>query len=507
MRPVVETSSGKLRGREQDGVVSFKGIPFARPPVGALRWLPPESPEPWTGERDATAFGASAMQRALPGGLGDLIGIPSVTPSEDCLTLNVWTPELRAASGGRPVMVWIHGGGNIVGSGSQPRVNGEHLARRGDVVVVTIHYRLGSFGFLHAPELGASGNEALLDQVAALRWVRREIGAFGGDPSCVTVFGQSAGGFDIAQLMALRAAAGCFDRAVPMSGSLVALRPRELAAAATERFVERFGGLEKLRAVPAEEILAYQLELTGDRVGTSLRFGPVLDGEVIREDAAVGIGAGRHTRGMPLMIGHTRDEFALFTAHDPSVAELDDAGLVERGRGLFGPSTERAVEVYRKAREARGESTAPPGVWNAMMTDAMFRIPAIRTAELHTQHTPQTWMYRFDYESPALEGRLGACHSLDIPFIWGTTGVEKMVPFCGKGPAVESLSERMMATYLAFARNGDPANATLPEWPRYDAERRATLRLGPEAEVEDAPQDEERRFWSALRSERAGEGR
>ena len=198
---VIETSYGCVRGANEGSVHVFRGIPFAKPPVGDLRWRAPVPPDPWAGTRDALEFGPCAVQSTIPGDVGELIGIATHEVSEDCLYLNVWTPKPDDAR--RPVMVWIHGGGNTLGAGSQPRVNGEHLARVGDVVVVTLNYRLGALGFLYAPELGATGNEALLDQVAALRWVRSEIGAFGGDPDNVTVFGQSAGGFDIAQLMAM----------------------------------------------------------------------------------------------------------------------------------------------------------------------------------------------------------------------------------------------------------------------------------------------------------------
>ncbi len=497
MSPVAETSSGKLRGSTENGVVSFKGIPFARPPVGELRWRPPQPVEPWSGERAAQQFGRSALQRPLPGGIGDLIGIPGEPTDEDCLYLNVWTPGLDASR--RPVMVWIHGGGNVVGSGSQPRINGEHLARRGDVVIVTLNYRLGAFGFLHAPELGASGNEALLDQVAALRWVRREIAHFGGDAGNVTVFGQSAGGFDIAQLLAMPAAAGCFDKAVPMSGSLMPQVPVKEAGEATARFAERFGGLPKLRGVPAEELLEFQLELTQGQLAGSVRFGPTLDGDFIRQDAAVPIGAGSQTAGMPLMIGNTRDESALFVVGTPELSDLDEAGLRKRAQRLFGELTDNAVEVYRNARAARGQSTAPIDILVAMLTDQTFRIPATRTAELHVSHTPRTWMYLFEYESPAQSGRLGSCHSLDIPFVWGTYSVENMKRFCGEGAVARELSERMMDTYLAFARTGNPSSESLPPWPKYDASERATMHLGEKCYVERAPMEEERQLWASLR--------
>ncbi len=269
-------------------------------------------------------------------------------------------------------MVWIHGGGNVVGSSAQPRFNGEYFVQRGGIVLVTINYRLGAFGFLHAPQIGASGNEALLDQIAALRWVRKEIRKFGGNPSDVTVFGQSAGGFDIAQLMGMEAAAGCFDRAIPMSGSLSPQIPRDEAAATSARFAEKFGGYAALQAAPAQQILDLQTELTGTTQGAAVRFGPVLDGEVIRADAADAIGVGTYTKGMPLLIGTARDEWGLWTGMDPAMQQLDEAALLKLAKRPFGTRAEEGIEVYRRARAIRGESIKPVALWRAIMTDSVF---------------------------------------------------------------------------------------------------------------------------------------
>lgn len=252
-------------------------------------------------------------------------------------------------------MVWIHGGGNTVGSGTQPRINGEHLARRGDVVVVTLNYRLGAFGFLHMPEIGATGNETLLDQVAGLRWVRDEIANFGGDPNNVTVFGQSAGGFDIVQLMAMPAAAGCFDKVIPMSGSLLSQIPADESAAVAARYREHFAVDDSaaLRDVPAESILELQQELS------DLRWGPVLDGDLIKEDAAGPIGRGDHTQGMPLLIGNCRDEWNLFTATNEAYASFDDARLLDETRAKFGERSEEGLAVYREPRAANPSNPSP----------------------------------------------------------------------------------------------------------------------------------------------------
>ena len=486
---VVEVSSGRLRGAEQGGVHVFKGIPFAKPPVGELRWRPPAPPEPWPGVRDALAFGACAVQSTIPGDIGELIGIATGETSEDCLYLNVWTP---AADGGRrPVMVWIHGGGNTVGAGSQPRVNGEHLARRGDVVVVTVNYRLGALGFLHAPELGATGNEALLDQVAALRWVRAEIGAFGGDPGNVTVFGQSAGGFDIAQLMAMPAAAGCFDKAVPMSGSLTAQVDAASAHATATALAKAFGGFDALRSVPATAIHGLQAKIP------DARWAPARDGEVLADVLA----SGRFTRGMPLMIGHTRDESTLFTVFNPRLAGLDRAALVELAREPFADRAADAVACYEEDRRAAGLRAEPLDIWAAIATDRMFRLPAIRTAECHLAHGSPVWMYRFDRESPARGGVLQACHSLDIPFVWGTYALADMRRFCGTGEAVARLSDRVMASYLAFARHGDPNAEGMADWPAYDTDARPTMLFDDDVRTSNAPLDAIREFWLATNQE------
>ena len=496
--PKVRMSYGTIRGFMSGDVYCFRGVPYAAPPVGDLRFRAPQPPTPWTGERECFEFGPSAMQGSL-GAMGEMIGIAAGPIDEDCLTLNVWTSGLTDDE--RPVMVWIHGGGNVVGSSAQPRFNGDYFVHRGNFVLVTINYRLGAFGFLHAPALGATGNEGLLDQIAALRWVRKEIRKFGGDPKQVTVFGQSAGGMDIAQLMAMEQAAGCFDRAILMSGSLAPQIPRDDAAEVSARFVARFGGYAALRAAPANAILEYQRELTAGQPGGAGRFGPVRDGVVIREDASVAIGAGRYTQGMPLLIGTTRDEWGLWTAMDPRLQALDEAGLETLVRGPFGDRARDGIEVYRSERARRGEDVSPTALWRAIMTDAMFRIPAIRTAELHSQHTRDTYAYLFEYPSPALDGKLGACHSLDVPFVFGTTHVGDLKRFCGDEYLVRCLSEVIHDSWGSFGACGTPSNV-MYDWPRYDAAQRLTMRLSMHAYVESAPMEPERIFWQSISERR-----
>ena len=483
---IVETSYGKVSGLDQDGLRVFLGIPFAQPPVGDRRWLAPVPPEPWNGAREAKDFGPCAIQSTIPGAVGELIGIATGETSEDCLYLNVWTPGCD--SNKRPVMVWIHGGGNTVGSGSQPRVDGRKLASTGDMVVVTLNYRLGALGFLHAPELGGTGNEALLDQVAGLRWVKENIEAFGGDSANVTVFGQSAGGFDIAQLMAMPAAAGSFDKAIPMSGSLTNQVNSEAALQTAQALADQCGGFDKLRSIPADQILLLQSQISG------ARWGPVRDGVVIKEDAAEVLARGEYTRDMNLMIGHTRDESTLFTIFNREFADMDDAQLQRLLESSVGDHATEILQRYEADRTEENLSMEPIEVWSAVSTDRMFRIPAIRTADAHRQHTPNVWMYRFDWESPAQDGRLHACHSLDIPFVWGTYDIERMKRFCGVGDRVARLSDRLMHAYVAFAHTGNPNHDGIPAWPRY-AESRSTMRFDEDISPSDAPMDATREFW------------
>ena len=306
----------------------FRGIPFARPPVGNLRFRPPEAPEPWTGVRSAREFGASAQQ-------GDLFlhagGWDVGKRDEDCLYLNVTTPGADAAR--RPVLFWIHGGIYIVGSGSQSLYDAETLVQRGDVVVVTINYRLGAFGFLHlndllGEEFGASGNAGTLDQLAALRWVRDNIEAFGGDPANVTIFGESAGGMSVATLMGMPSAAGLFRRAIPQSGAAHAVSTRERATQIATGLLDELGialgDATRLREISAGEILAARDELSGTAVGGGdgiMDYQPVVDGDALPQPPIEAIRAGS-SANIDMLIGTTRDEWNLFSALDPNQAHI-----------------------------------------------------------------------------------------------------------------------------------------------------------------------------------------
>jgi para-nitrobenzyl esterase len=505
MEPSVETSNGPVRGVREDDLAIFRGIPYARPPIGELRFRPPEPAAAWTILRDASAFGPTCPQPLDM--VSSMLGFETQPANEDCLTVNVWTP---ATDGGRrPVLVWIHGGAFVVGSGSRRLTDAAALARRGDVVVVSCNYRLGAFGFLYLGERGGDGlgavpNVGLLDQVAALEWVQREIAAFGGDPDNVTVFGESAGAVSVASLLAMPRAAGLFRRAILQSGSanLVAppARATQIADAVLRQLRIEPDTLGDLRRVPAERLLEAQIRvLMAPPKGVGgLPFQPVIDGEALPSDPFERIRAGG-AREVAMLIGTTLDEMRLFDLMDPKARELDEAALLRRCEHTLDPvQAGRALALYREQRRTRGASVSPPDLWTAVESDRLMRAPAMRLAELQAVVQPAVYAFLFTWASPYLDGRLGSCHALDIPFVFGTLDNPLIQPFAGSGPDAQRLAHQMQDAWIAFARVGDPSHAGLPGWPRYEPTRRATMLLGRECGVVEAPYDEERAFWETI---------
>lgn len=508
MGPIVETRQGRLRGESRDGVLAFRGIPYARPPVGPRRWRAPEPPEPWAGVRDATRFGAAAPQVASP--LSTLLGVEEAF-AEDCLFLNVWTPSLEG--GGRPVLVWIHGGSFRMGSGSWPVYDGSRLAREGDAVVVTFNYRLGALGFLGLPEsdggeLPGLGNWGLLDQIAALEWVRDHAAAFGGDPRRVTAFGESAGAMSLGTLLTLPRARGLADRAILQSGAAHNAHDAADGARVTAAFLEEVGleraDLARLRDLPVDAVLAAQTRVTARlaRELPGLVFQPLVDGRVVPR-APIDAWRSGDAADLPILVGTNLDEWKLFGLADPKARLLDDEGLLRRmRRGLPGedaagrPRAEAVVETYRMARAGRA-STEPAELWFAIQSDRWFRHPAMSLAENHACRGREAWAYLFTWPSPALGGVLGACHALEIPFVFGGVEDERAARFAGSGSATRELSRRMREAWLAFARGGPPESEGLA-WPRYDAGARETMRLGETCESERAPLELERAFWDRV---------
>jgi para-nitrobenzyl esterase len=500
------TSLGKLRGALDGGVVAFRGIPYAQPPIGPLRFAPPARPRGWSGTRSAERFGPAPMQTEPPLGRR-LIG----ETDEDCLSLNVWTPAPDGRR--RPVLAWLHGGGFMIGAGSHPVSNGAALARRGDVVVVTINYRLGLFGYLRGIDvcgeaLPSTGNEGLLDQLAALTWIKEEIAAFGGDPANVTVFGSSAGALSIGLMLAMPRARGLFQKAIMQSA------PAFGNTWGTARVMEAILadlGLDSneagcLRDLPVAQLLDIQTRLTPRSVGVD--YGPVADGTDLPADPDAAIASGS-AAGISLLVGTNLEEYKFFRKMDSAVESLTDETLLAR---LADPRTTAeardhltvdpadAVALYRRERASRGENTAAPELWFAIMTDRHFRVPGMRIAELHATHTPATYSYLFTWESPGWDGTRGASHEVNTPFVFGTYDLPDARGVVTPSAAVERLSLQMQDAWVAFARTGSPHTAALPDWEPYTAGRRSTMLLGTSCHAVDAPYETERRFWADART-------
>jgi para-nitrobenzyl esterase len=512
-RPRLETRSGILEGRLEAGVRVFRGVPFAAPPVGARRWAAPARERPWPGARDASRPGPAAPQR--PSVLMRMLGMENLAQDEDCLTLNVWTPADPGAPdadrGKRPILVWLHGGAFTAGSGSMSVFDGGPLARRGDVLVVTPNYRLGVLGFgvlpalLDAGETGA--NFGLLDQIAALGWVREHAERLGGDPDQVTLFGESAGAMSIGALLAAPAARGLFQRAILQSGAAHNVSCRDDGLRVAELFASALdapgGRLDPaaLRALPVEALLAGQQQVADQswRHVEGLAFQPVCEGAAAgavlpRQPLAV-LGSG-DAGEVSLLAGTNLDEWRLFALADTRLATADDEGLVRRllrnpvrGVAAMEPFARHLVAGYRAAREARGPTTSAE-IWLALQGDRAFRMPAIRLLE-RAQPGPD-FAYLFTWASPALDGRLGACHALEVPFVFGTVADPATASLVGAGPAAARLSARMQEAWIAFARSGDPG------WPAYDETKRTTAILGAECAIESDPFGAERRLWDGV---------
>jgi para-nitrobenzyl esterase len=490
---IVETTTGSVQGRVKDGISDFRGIPYAASPVGELRFRPPQPMEPWTGVRDATRFGPMAPQNQ--GVMEQMFGAPPQPMDEDCLTLNVWTPACDDAK--RPVMVWIHGGAFLYGTGATPWYDGRSFARD-DVVLVTINYRLGAFGFLH---VDGQGNNGILDQVAALEWVRDNIAAFGGDPGNVTVFGESAGAMSVGTLLGLPAAKGMFVKAIPESGAAHAARTPEQAERIVKELLLELGidsgpaAVDRLRDLPAATVLEAQAKVVEGRLDGGLAFAPVVDGVVLPEAPIDAIGKGQ-AAGVRVLIGTTREEWRLFTMIDPTIANLDDAGAAKR-IAAFVQAPSRGADVVAHYRATRPGASISE-VWSDVGTDMVFRIPAVRLAEKQSALGNDVYMYRFDYATPVFGGVLGACHALEIPFVFESlgAGTEMFV-----GPITDdlhTLARRMHESWVAFARTGRPEADGLPEWPRYTAQQRATMLFDLEPSVVEDPGAEDREVWAGL---------
>ena len=499
MSIITQTTYGAVEGEQRPGHVAFRGIPYAAPPIGSRRFAAPEPPEPWASVRPARAFGASAIQgEAFAPGAG-----AEGPTSEDCLYLNVFTPG--ADQRRRPVLVFVHGGGFIVGSSSSPLYDGGRLAEFGDQVVVTFNYRLGALGYLCLGEAGArwglAANAGILDQVFALCWVKDNIERFGGDPTNVTVFGESAGGSSVILMMAMPAAAGLFARAIAQSPAMsLNLAEPETAVQYGEELLAALeiplADSSRLRDLPAAAIRAAQVGVRG-RPGDWLGFFPVLDPVTLPESPQTAFAAGRGAR-VPLISGSNRDEWNLFDLpsreDEERAIDLQETLCAKGFPHHAADRLPRLLEIYRKSRVEKGLPHHDAALLRAVLGDLRFRLPSVRTAELHSAQGLPTYSYFFNYSSPGLHGTLGACHALELPFVFGTLDAPMQDRFAGTGPAVQALSADMMRAWSSFARSGSPGD----DWPEFDAVRRITRVFDTPSRVEEAPFDEERAAWDGI---------
>jgi para-nitrobenzyl esterase len=512
LSPVVEIASGKLRGAHAAGVHAFKGVPYGAASDGRNRFMPPQPPLPWPGIRDALAYAGHAPQspnrpKRRPE-LETILGPADTTPEgEDCLTLNIWTPGL-GDGGKRPVMVWLHGGAFAYGSGNRAVTDGANLARRGDVVVVSVNHRLNIFGHLHladivGPAWGHSGNAGALDLVAALRWVHDSIEQFGGDPGNVTIFGESGGGGKVSVLLAMPAARGLFQRAIIQSGAAIRVSTRERASALAEAVFKELGlgrgECEKLQTLPAKRLLA-AIAPASRAVGRTewpllerYDFGPVVDGSDLPQHPCEP-GAPEIADDIPLMIGGTREESAFFLADDDAVwnGALSEEELRQRIAAVAGAETDDLLAAYRAAMP----QASPGDRLIAALTGSNFWIRSVLLAERYAARPrPPIYMYSLDWQSPVHGGRLKAHHAMDLPFVFDNADV----PDTPAGAAgARDLAARISATWVAFARNGTPDHPGIPPWPRYTNQDRATMILDASCRVVHDPNRDMRLLWSRV---------
>jgi para-nitrobenzyl esterase len=498
---VVAIASGRVRGYTRNGVHAFKGIPYAESTAGANRFMPPVQVKPWGGVRSCMHYGYVSPQPPRAGWKNDEESFMFLwddgIQGEDCLRVNVWTSTLDS-NAKRPVMIWLHGGGFVAGSGQELRAyDGESLARRGDVVIVSLNHRLGAIGFFDLSDgkddrFAESGNIGMLDIVAALTWVRDNIAAFGGDPSCVTIFGQSGGGGKVAALMAMPAARGLFHRAIVQSGSTLRVRSPEFAARFTDELLRELEldrtRLTNLQYMPYEQIvsagakiLARQPRRPPDfrRMAEALGFGPVNDGVVLPQHpfdpAAPAISA-----SVPMIVGTNLNEFT-HNINNPDGENLLDEQVLAQAKGVYGDRAGPIVAAFRE----RAPRAKPFDIWSRIASTPIRAAAIEQCTRKAQQQAAPAYLYWFTWQTPILDGRPRAFHCAELPFVFNN--VDRCETMTGGGARAHALARRMSDAWVRFARTGNPNGAGLPNWPAFDAGRVPTMLFDDRCEVVNSP--------------------
>jgi para-nitrobenzyl esterase len=499
---IVQTTAGQVRGLVQDKVHTFKGVPYGASTADAGRFMPPAKPQPWNSPRDAFTLGPRAPQ--IFGGEPAEVAAtdPREALGEDCLCLNVWTPS-PSDGRRRPVMVWLHGGGYTSGSGSYSMYDGKELARKHDVVAISVNHRLNVFGFLYLAEIGGAkyanaSNVGMLDIVAALEWVRDNIAAFGGDPANVTIFGQSGGAGKVSTLMAMPSAKGLFHRAIAQSGSNVRGLTRSDANKTAETVLSKLGlttsQVDDLQTMPMERLLSV-MRGPGPGAPGALTLGPVVDGRTL-PSSPFEPSAPALSNDIPLLTGTTATEVTFFsnTQLDP----IDDATFRMRVKELLkvnDAKADKVIAVYRKNRPTSNNID----LFLRMSTDAGFFPQGVDTQASRKAAAGKApvYVYRFEWYSPVREGKLKAYHTLEIPFVFDN--VDGSPTMTGVGKERYALADRMSAAWVAFARTGNPKHPGLPDWPPFNADQRPTMVFDNDCKLVNDPGGEERASLMAAR--------
>jgi para-nitrobenzyl esterase len=496
---IAETSRGRVRGTLADGIRTFKGIPYGAPTDGPNRFRVAKAAVPWAGIRDTIAYGPICPQEIRPPPSFAGSWATNQPMSEDCLVLNIWTPALRDHHK-RPVMVWFHGGGFSRGSGANPVYDGTNLARKGDVVVVTVNHRLNIFGHLYLARLGGteyaeSGNLGILDLTAALRWVHTNIAEFGGDPANVTIFGQAGGAAKVSTLMAMPQTRGLFHRAIVQSGSQLDGLSTDEANASALAFLKAVdvsaSDLSRLQKIPFEQLLSASQKIAR---APGVQFSPVVDGKFLLKNPWIPE-APASSAAVPMMIGTTRTETtALLGVGDPSLFSLDDVGLRKKLSGWI-PANEidRVIVGFRKS----APQATPSDLFFAITTARQVRQQAWIQAERKVaQNAAPVWLYELDWQTPVEEGKWKSPSTLDLALVFDN--VAKSDSMVGKGDEPRALAEQMSATWLAFARTGNPNNKSLPPWAQFRLPERNTMVFDGRSHVANDFRGDERQILASL---------